>query len=70
MELDQNAEYWDWLATNPSTIGCEPDASTLGIGVIPVWQLPASCHATVGWRGVLQAYLFSKAEVLGLTRFG
>ena len=67
MEFYQSAEYQDWVANIPSAIGCEPDASTLGNGLSPVWQLSASCDATVGWRGVLQADLFEKAGVLGVT---
>ena len=68
MELDTDTEYRDWLASIPSKIGYEPDASTLGNGLVPVWQLSASCGAAVGWRGVLQADLEEKARVLGLTR--
>ena len=60
MELDNHKEYQDWLASIPSIIVSEPDASTLGNGFIPVWQLSAPRDAAAGWRGVLQADLVEK----------
>ena len=68
MKLDEHTDYQQWLTSIPSKIGCEPDAPTLGKGLIPVWQLSASCDAAAGWRGVFQADLVEKARVLGSTR--
>ena len=70
MKLDENQEYRHWLISIPSKIGRDLDASTLGNGFIPVWQVSASCDASVGWCGVCQADLEETARMLGLARAG
>ena len=70
MQLDEDQEYRDWLISIPSNIGRDFDALTLGNGFIPVWQVSASCDASVGWCGVCQADLEETARMLGLARAG